>query len=50
MSLCSSGSGCMGGPRTRATRAMALIVAQVAQEQFFSFWPISPTPKEVQAR
>jgi hypothetical protein len=37
----------MGGPSTRVARAMALVMAQIAQEQLFNFGPsnISPTKK-----
>ena len=40
----------MGGPSTRATGAMALVVAQIAHEQHFSFWPISPMTSSLRQR
>ena len=40
----------MGGPSTRATGAMALVVAQIAKEQHFGFWPISPMAQAVLGR
>jgi hypothetical protein len=41
----------IGGPSTRTTRAMDLVVAQVTREQFFIFCPIRHQPnQEVQAQ
>jgi hypothetical protein len=36
----------IGGPRTRATRAMTLVMAQVIREQFFNSWPIKYQPNK----